>query len=950
MKKSHRKSVVGRMQKGKPQLSRQLKDKPLSHDVRYLGNLLGEVLFEQAGKEVFDIEEKVRLLSKELRNRYNQDSDKKIRQIIGKIDNGKLVSVIRAFSHYFQLVNMAEQYHRIRRRKAYKQVKEPVFQQGSIEELGLWLKEKGVTSRELDSCLQKIAVELVTTAHPTEAVRRTSLAKLKHIAELLEKKDRMFLSSVEGESLQEEFKREITLLWQTDEVRRDKPTVMDEIRNGLYYYDEIFYNSLPQLHREFEQVVAKNIGSGMFKSPELITFGTWIGGDRDGNPLVTNDVTITAARYQKDLILNRYRSDCRNLLESLSVSTRIVPADDCLMASISGDEKNMPALALSLSGRNSNEPYRKKLSFMIEKLNNTIQKNYASPPKGPVEKIELKKIYSEEAEFISDLECLKKSLEENNGEIISRGELGTLIRKARLFGFYLARFDIREYSKKITSAAGEVCEAAGICKASDYAQMKDEERTNLLSLAMESAENVRTKTGKLSEETLKITGAFETIKKLLNEISPKSVQSFIISNTSGASHVMEVLLLCRKSLIDIVPLFESIETLRNAPQVMKILWENPVYSSHLEKRGMLQEVMLGYSDSNKDGGYFTSTWELYKAQKELSCLAERHSVELKLFHGRGGTVGRGGGPTNAAILALPDGCMNGKIKLTEQGEVISSKYLLKDIAMRNLELVLSAVVMKTMSLLDDAKRDDAKRSNVCETDSREEVMEEISLYSFKNYRELVYDDEGFIDYFYEASPIEEIGLLNIGSRPAKRKSSRRIEDLRAIPWVFSWTQNRHILPGWFAVGSALKKFIGNSNVRKKTIRDIYLNWPFFRVMIDNLEMTLLKTDMRIARNYTELVNDRKIANRIFKRIEDEYKLTTAMTLFITGHNKLLENNQILRRSIELRNPYIDPLSYIQVKLLKELRNRRLSSSERQRLTFMVLLTINGIAAGMRNTG
>lgn len=924
------------------------KDKPLSEDVRFLGNLLGEIIIEQAGRDVFRNEEKVRFLSKKIRTEYDPLLEKKMKSLINRLNPDNLENVIRAFSLYFQLVNVAEQYHRIRRKKYYKLHPGSASQKGSFKELNVWLKKQGLTQKSLNVILESIKIQLVTTAHPTEAVRRTVLTKLRNIANLLERREEQGFSLYEKKRITGGFKKEVTLLWQTDEIRHFKPSILDEIRNSLYYYDEVFYESLAEAHREFEEIaVTNNADAG--KAPELLTFGTWVGGDRDGNPLVDDSVTERAARYQKDLILRRYREDCRKLLDSLSISKRIVSASRKLLISIASDENKMPEIKLAMAARNINEAYRKKLSYILVKLENNIKSNYSSESNSGAPE----KRYSDYTGFLKDLIVIKESLTENKAGAVAAQDVENLIRKVRIFHFNLANIDIREYSRSINSAVGEIAELLCVCKKNEYLESENAGRIEVLNLLLQKAGSIDEKIfSNISAPSLKIISIFSMISRLRSEIAPDMVKSFIISNTDNSSDVLEVLFLqkafCKEKrerkkeagIIDIVPLFESIESLRKAPSVMKVLWDHQVYKKHLRARGSIQEIMLGYSDSNKDGGYLTSNWELYRAQKNLFSLSTEYGIELKLFHGRGGTVGRGGGPTNAAILALPEG-LSGKIRITEQGEAISSKYLLQEIAMRNFELVLSAVVMKMT---------ESRRKKTSLNKKWERTMNRLSEDSCGIYRSLVYDDEDFIDYFSESSPLEEISQLNIGSRPSKRKQSGRIEDLRAIPWVFSWTQNRHTLPGWYAVGSALKGFADCSPSNKALLKEMYKKWPFFRTLIDNIEMTLSKADMRIAENYMMLVKNRKSGKRIFNKIKKEFYLTREMVLFITGGKKLLEKNEILRRSIALRNPYIDPLSYIQIRLLKKLRQSRLSPSARRKFTFMVLLTINGISAGMRNTG
>ncbi|OGL39815.1 MAG: phosphoenolpyruvate carboxylase [Candidatus Schekmanbacteria bacterium GWA2_38_9] len=935
--------------------SRFQKDEPLRKDVYFLGNALGNILKEQEGIEVFNSVESVRILCKELRSEFSANLEKALIKKIEKMDNETSNKIIKAFSIYFQLVNIAEQNHRIRRRRAYLVMDEPKPQPGSVAEVAAILRREGLTLKKIESLFKKLATELIITAHPTEAMRRTILNKHKRMSILLCSLEKEYLPQIEKDRIIDDIYGEITALWQTDEIRHEKPTVFDEIRNGLFYFDDIFFDTLPRLYDEINYEFKNNFGGHDFKIPTFLRFGSWIGGDRDGNPLVDDNVMESALRMQKEMILEKYRVSVELLIKSLGISTRITGVSRKLLKSLKADEKEMPDFVKMVIRRNRGELYRRKLAFILQKIRNTIEYNRNRTPDKNRKRIEC--YYRDENELLNDLNLIKESIISHCGERIAFGELTKLIRQVELFGIHLAKLDIREHSKQHTLAIAEIGKNLNWFE-SDYITVDEDEKISVLTDKIKrlSFDNSPFNSISLSHQTRKIINTFKNIKRMLDEISSKAIDTYIISNTCSASNVLEVLYLTKASglytrngngkvisKLNIVPLFESIRDLKKSPEIMSVLFENQCYRKHLKARGMIQEIMLGYSDSNKDGGYLASNWELYKAQIELSRIARKNGISLKLFHGRGGTVGRGGGPTNQAILAQPKGTVNGKIKITEQGEVVSSKYSLPEIAMRNLEAVTSAVILSTVGR--EESEEILKRQK-----EWAEIMEELSETSYKIYREFI-NKKDFIEYFYTATPIKEIGELNIGSRPAKRKPGKRIGDLRAIPWVFAWMQNRHVLPGWFGVGTAFYRYyIKNQRENIKTLKEMYSRWQFFKAIIDNIEMTLGKADMRIAIRYAGLLKDKKMREPIFHIIENEYELTKEMVLKITGQKNFLDKSLLLQRSIKLRNPYVDPLSYIQVNLLTKLRKENISVKDKREITAMILLTINGIAAGMRNTG
>jgi phosphoenolpyruvate carboxylase len=910
------------------------RDKPLRKDVRYLGNLLGETLIEQEGKRIFDIVEKIRFLTKEMRRNYVRDLKEELVSTIRGLNHEELYNVTRAFTMYFKLVNIAEQNHQIRLWREQKRTA-VVFEEGSIEHMFRELEGMGVDFERFVELLNRMSIELVLTAHPTEVNRHIVLEKFRHIAILLKELENPLLIPDERDKIEREIRAEIVGLWQTEEVPPYKITPIDEARNVLYYFKETIFDAILSIYEEIEEQIKRHYKVSSFKIPNFLRFGSWVGGDRDGNPFVTHRVTYEVLKMQKKLALERYVDEIKQIKRQLSSSAKIVPVIPELIESIKRDKELVPG---DIDIKNPLEFYRIKLEYVHKKLLNTI---------AATEGRKNGYYYLSRDELLEDLYLIDRSLRSNKGERLANSGLRRLIRLVELFGFHLAKLDIRQHSSLHFGAISEVTEKLGIV---NYRELSEEERTRWLSKEIANPRPLIPDWIKLSDETREVIETLRWVKRSLDEISPEAVDTYIVSMTHSASDILEVLLLAKEvglyledegrivSKLNIVPLFETIEDFRRAPEIMESLYLNPVYRRHLESRGNLSEIMIGYSDSGKDGGLLCASWESYKAQRALKSVADRFGIRQKLFHGRGGTVSRGGGPTNQAILARPPGTVEGLIKITEQGEVIYNNYSLPEIAEHNFELITSAVVLT--SLRDQEIKPDW-----------EEVMEEVSENARKIWRELVYEDPDFYTYFRQATPISMIEQMHIGSRPAKRKQSNRIEDLRAIPWVFSWTQNRHLLPGIYSVGSALDVFLRKNPDRNLgLLRDMYRNWMFFRSFIDNVQMTLAKADMWIALEYSFLVKPRETGRRIFEKIRNEYRLTEEIVLKITEQKRILDNNPFLQRSIELRNPYVDSLSYIQVALLRRLNKGDFRPDEESKLIDNLKLSINGIAAAMKNTG
>jgi phosphoenolpyruvate carboxylase len=981
--------------------SDQSKDAPLRADIRRLGDLLGETLKRLGGERLFELEENVRALCKQLRGAQalgKTDGEKaaaierELKRLLQRLSLDETIGVIRAFSVYFQLVNIAEQYHRIRRKRFYELRTPDQPQRGSLAEALRELRRDFSDADLLQRVIDRLEIMPVMTAHPTEAARRTLLEKHRRITDLLADFDDENMAPRRRDELQARLAAEVESVWQTDEVRHTQPTVLDEVNHGLYYFDATLFDAAPALLDELERQLEENFpGVKLRDGATPLRFGSWIGGDRDGNPFVTPEITWETLRLQQRLVLRKYRDAVAGLGRRLSESSRFAPPTNELSESLKDDAVALPAVAAEVSARNAEEPYRQKLSYIYARIENTIRRNrdlatalrlteehslISIRPGLPIvaaltrSDADAVNVYRDGASLWGDLRLVRDSLRAGKAVYAARA-VDRLMRQVAVFDLHLATLDLRQHSERHAAALSEITRALGL---RDYSQMSEDERIEWLTRELDTPRPLVATDANYSAETTETLNVFRVARRALDEISPNAIRTYIISMTREASDLLAVLVLAKEAglvgsgagdgvtgrrgdeatggfkspgspSLSVSPLFETIEDLRRAPEIMGRLFEHPFYRRRLAAQGDLQEVMIGYSDSSKDGGILTSSWELYKAQERLWEVARAHGVELRLFHGRGGTVGRGGGPSHEAILAQPPDTVAGRIKITEQGEVISSKYGLAEIAQRSLELTTSAAIAAS---LPQQAQDAAK------LERWKEVMEEISAEAFAAYRRFARETPGFYDYFVQATPVEELQHLRIGSRPAKRKSgSKSLDDLRAIPWVFGWTQSRHLLPGWLAVGTALGNFI-ESRENLRLIREMYREWPFFHSTISNIEMTLAKADFQIARQYASRTLDRNLGRRIFRMLEEEYERACRVTLQITGERRLLDQSPVLQRSITVRNPYVDPLSFLQVELLARRRRKdgkaETSARDRGKLLYAILLTINGIAAGMRNTG
>ncbi|MBR9976073.1 MAG: phosphoenolpyruvate carboxylase [Bacteroidetes bacterium] len=907
----------------------------LRRDIRELGALLGEVLIEQEGRDFFELVERMRQFTKTYRLTPTEETERSIRDIVCSLDVERAHKLIRAFTFFFVVVNAADEIHHIRRQRAHA-LEDGSPQRGSLREVLEQLALEGLQAGDLRQLLDDLDLVPVFTAHPTEATRQTVLQKILRIGELLLRRDEMALTDEEQLDIREEIRTELTILWQTNAVRRQKVTVRDEIRRGLFYFRRILYDTIPRLYRSLNRDL-QELYDLTDPAPTIVRFGSWIGGDRDGHPFVTPEVTRMAMDLHRRQILQLYIQDTDDLFDSLSASTRLVDATVELRESFARDREGLRSQVSDEDLRDQSEIYRVKVLCMWHKLRNTLaDEGYR---------------YANADEFLRDLGLLSESLSGNSAESVARRRILPLMYKVRTFGFHLVSLDIRQNSELIGLAIADLFERAEIC--TDYARKTNDEKESLLTREILNSRPVVGLSHSIEGETLQILEEFGVLREGKDRHGEKACNDFIISMSSVPSDVLEALLLAREaglvdvrkgevvfSRLDILPLFETIEDLRKAADTMRRLFTNPAYARHLDLRERRQKVMLGYSDSNKDGGIVTSNFELYKAQIALQEVCREFGVGLIMFHGRGGSVSRGGGPLNQAILAQPVGTIDGAIKITEQGEMISAKYAMPQIALRSLELATSAVLQSSAECNYLPCR--------VEQPERLAIFEEISQNAMDAYRNLL-EHEYFIPFFRQATPIDVIEQIEIGSRPSSRKKSDSLRNLRAIPWVFSWTQSRNILSGWYGFGSALHRAVERKLLTWDDLRAWHREWPFFATLLGNIEMTLLKADMGIAREYLQLCDDADHAAELHGKISEEYQRSCEVVECITGGD-LLHENPSLRRSILLRNPYIDPISHLQVELLRRYRAASHDAELRTGLLDVLRASVNGIAAGMRRTG
>jgi phosphoenolpyruvate carboxylase len=909
-----------------------LKVEPLRRDVRSLGKLLGAVVREQAGEEVYAAVERLRLTTSEHREQAElgaprDDLMAEAEAVIASVDLGTASMLTRAFSIYFELTNLAETNHRKRRRRTSQLSPDQPPQPGTLEGTVRRLRDNGFSMERVLSRLETIEVIPVFTAHPTEVARRTVLFKRARIATALERLDRLPLSDVEAEAQAEAITAEITALWQTDEVRRTQPSVGDEILMGLDYFPRVLIDTVPAVYQEIARVFEGCYGTGVEPSdlPRVLRFGSWIGGDRDGNPYVTPDTTRQALKLGRRTVIDHYLRTLEGLVERLSTSSMQAGISRELCDALDRYGATIASLDPRPASRAEAEVYRRFLGYVGWRLR--AVRDEPRHPNG----------YRSAAELAADLQLVRQSLADNQGIRLARLLIDPLLRKVDTFGLHLHTLDIRQHARVHERAAQEIF--------GDSDPLADPAGT--AGSRADSDGSDRPLPDPPSEETALLMETLRTVADLKRRYPAEAIRQYVISGARSARDVLILVRLAEVAGVRVagseddpglmpVPLFESIEDLRACAGICRELWTRPDFGRLLDSWDRRQEVMLGYSDSNKDGGMLTSTWEIYKAHRELHAVARECRVSLRLFHGRGGTVGRGGGPTHRAITSQPPGAFTGRIRITEQGEVLNWKYAERVLAERNLELMIAAS-------LDAVAREAAP-------DPREKdwatAMEAMSADAFAFYREKIADDPDVLAYFQEATPVGELEHAKIGSRPARRGETRGLDDLRAIPWVFGWMQSRHVLPGWFGVGHALERFasVGEGNARR--LVQMMEDFPLFHDLIRNVEMGMAKADLAIARRYAALVGDAALRERVYGMIVEEFERTRRAVLRVTGQSRLLEANPVLARSIRLRNPYVDPLSLLQVELLR----RKRAGEESEALNYGLAATINGISAGLRNTG
>lgn len=911
------------------------KDEPLRTDIRLLGRLLGDTVRDQEGDGVFEIVEKVRQTAIRFARDGDPASRAELAALLDPLPRDTTQAVVRAFSYFLQLANIAEDEHHIRRRRAHDLLAAPP-REGSLLFALDALAEAKVSPEAIADFFAHALVAPVLTAHPTEVQRQSLLRNHRDIARLLDQRERLQLTPEEEADNELALANAILTLWQSRMLRPTRLKVIDEVKNGISYFKETFFSELPRLYIQATEQLQKRYPETRWALPPFFRVGSWIGGDRDGNPFVTADILREALRLQSAAVINHYLDEVHELGGELPLSE--------LLVDITPELRALAERSPDRSPQRIDEPYRRALSGIYARLAATARAlDHVEPVRHEIGQAEP---YANPGELRHELKVLASSLKLNGGARLAGGRLRRLLRAVQVFGFHLAPIDLRQNSEVHARTVAALLAAAGRCP--DYEALSENERIDLLCAEIASPRPLYSPWLNYDEESRGELAIFFAARELREKYGSAALPNSIISKTDGVSDLLELALLLKEAGllrpgpepaldVNIIPLFETIEDLQKSAAIMDWLFALPAYRRLVSARGDEHEVMLGYSDSNKDGGFLTSGWELYKAEIQLAETFAEHGIRLRLFHGRGGSVGRGGGPSYHAILAQPAGAVSGQIRLTEQGEVISTKYGNPDTGRRNLEVLLAATL--EASLTDHENR-------VEPASQFHGVMDELSQRAFNAYRGLVYETPGFTTYFRQSTVVSEIASLNIGSRPASRKASERIEDLRAIPWVFSWAQCRLMLPGWYGFGSAVDGWLAENPDGLATLRRMLKSWPFFQSLLSNMDMVLAKTDLAIASRYAELVGDGELRERIFGRIVAEWQLTRRHLLAILEQDDFLADNPMLKRSLQLRAPYMDPLNHLQVELLK----RHRSGDGDERVARGIHITINGIAAGLRNSG
>ncbi len=902
------------------------KDFPLKEDIRLLGRVLGDTVREQEGEETFQLIERIRQNSVRFRRALDSGAGDELKAILKGLTPGRAILVVRAFSYFSHLANLAEDQHHIRRSRAHR-MGDAAPRPSSLGHALDRAADAGLDAAGLRDFFAGAQVRPVLTAHPTEVQRKSILNAEMEIARLLDERDRHASTPRETALRDEHLQRQVHLLWQTRMLRPQRPAVADEVSSALSYFDRTFLREVPALYADLEDRLALDPAWGEAELPPFFQLGSWIGGDRDGNPFVTAEVLARTLGTQSRTILDFLLQETHALAAELSISQQVSRASPGVL--------ELAERSPDPSPQHADEAYRRALALVFERLSATRQLLLDAGDSGQP--------YRSPGELQADLDTLDGSLRSHGGRRVARGRLRALRRAVSVFGFHLAPLDLRQSSDVHGRCVAELLEA--VRPGTNYAALSEDQRIDLLAAELESPRPLASPFLAYSEETRGELALFLAAAEAQRRLGAEALPTCIISRTEGLSDLLEAAVMLREAGIlrpaegrldlNLVPLFETIQDLQACGGILDRLLGLPLYRRLLA--GRPQEVMLGYSDSNKDGGFVTSRWELYKAEVDLVAVADRHGVRLRLFHGRGGSVGRGGGPAYEAILAQPPGAVRGQIRLTEQGEVIAAKYGHPAVGRRNLEVLVAATLEASLP----GARGGGEEARFFA------AMDDLSAEACRAYRDLVYGTEGFERFFWESTPISEIAQLNIGSRPASRKAGRAITDLRAIPWVFSWSQCRLMLPGWYGFGSAVRAFRQQrGDAGLALLKDMHARWPTFRSLLSNMDMVLAKVDLAIGARYADLVGDLALRDRIFTRIHAECEATVDALKSITGQQELLEDNPTLRRSIHHRFPYLDPLNHLQVELLRRYR----AGDSDDRTERGILLSINGIAAGLRNSG
>lgn len=936
-----------------------------SENINLLGEILGKVIAGQIGPEALELEERVRRISRDMRANPSPERADELRDLIAGLSLEQQYVLIKSFTLYFSLDNLAERIERMRLLRERDWQSYPQPRSESIAAAVAELRAHHVPAAAIQDWLDHALIMPVFTAHPTESQRRTTLAKLRRtsdaVAELTPPgrgNGSVPMLPHERAALLTQIEEQLVSLWQSDVVRVVKPSVLDEVNNGLYYFQEALPEAVPRIYRDLEGALRAHYPDHDWHIPPLLRFGIWMGGDRDGNPFVTPDVTVETVRMLRVTLINNFLETLDGLHHYLSQSAQQSGIGMDLQERLRQHALLFPELGRRLADRRPRELYRQQCAYIREKLQRTLAHTQSCTPQWglDVPRPPMGTYYYHSDELLDDLRVMESSLRAHGGTLVADGALHSAMLDVEVFQLHGATLDIRQHSTRHASALGEILAVAGVCE--NYEALDELSRTTLLVQELTGSRPlIPLRLLAYSSETVDVIQTFRTVAAILEQLDPQVIESYVISGAAGASDILAALLFAREaglyqpgkySRLNIVPLFETGDDLRRSGAVMDFCMKLPIYRDHLQWRNDVQEVMLGYSDSNKESGFVAANWALYRAQVDLTNVAERHGVRLCLMHGRGGAIGRGGGPANRAILAQPPGTIRGRIKMTEQGEVISDRYFDPPNAHRHLEQVVNAVL-----------RGSFPEVSVEPEPAWIAAMEEMATVARRHYRALVYDHPGFLHYFRNATPIAEISRLRLGSRPASRRNTTRIEDLRAIPWVFSWMQSRHTLPGWYGLGTALETFARRAESSAmegdvdasalEVLRAMYQRWPFFRMLLDSAQMILARADMEIARRYADLVPDRAVAEEIYGYIADEYERTYRLICDVAGFCDLLDATSELQRSISQRNPYVDPLSYVQIDLLRRLRTAPPGTDD-EAVEAAMLMTVNGIAAGLKNTG